>query len=332
MATVENTTTNKEEAAFHGISQGESSIALFGQGAAVGVRGDGSTWHGVAGISTSTTGGAGVYGINNTGSGVIGESAGWMGVYGKTDSTTGGAGVMGEGGATGGPGVIGKSQHWHGVYGETSSPGATGAAAVWGDNKSDGSGVVGHSAGGAGVFGKSENGAAGVFDGRVEVTGDLNVGGVVRVARDVEVQGDVLLQGRDVAELFAVRPAGAAIDAEPGTLMSTTEGGWIVPSDGAYDRRVVGVVAGAGQFRPGVILGAGQDEAARPIAMIGRVYCKADASFGAIEIGDPLTTSPTAGHAMKAADAGQAFGAVVGKALGGLRDGQGLIPIVVSLR
>jgi hypothetical protein len=42
--------TDKEETAFHGVSEGEGSIALFGQGAAVGVRGDGSTWHGVAGI------------------------------------------------------------------------------------------------------------------------------------------------------------------------------------------------------------------------------------------------------------------------------------------
>lgn len=330
MSTMENTTSGQEEPAFHGVAQGESAIAVFGQSAAVGVRGDGRTWHGVAGISTSTTGGAGVSGTNNTGgSGVIGESATWMGVYGKTDSTTGGAGVMGEGGS-GGPGVIGKSQHWHGVYGETLSPGNTGAAAVWGENKSDGSGVVGHSVSGAGIYAKSEQGAAAVLDGRVEVRGDLTVDGHLKAARTIECVEDILLVGRDVAELFEVDVD--ELDAEPGTLMSSAEGGRIAPSRRAYDRRVVGVVAGAGDFRPGLVLGAGRDEKAQAIAMIGRVACKVDASFGEIEVGDLLTTSPAPGYAMKASDPQQAFGAVIGKALAGHVDGRGMIPIVVGLQ
>lgn len=286
---------------------------VHGTSAAAGVLGESTTWHGVVGISDS---GFGVYG-GSSGTGVAGESKTWMGVYGKTDSTTGGAGVMGEG-AAGGPGVIGKSQHWHGVYGETSAPAATGAAAVWGENKADGSGVVAHSVNGAGIYAKSDSGPAGVFDGRVEVRGDI------------EATGDVLLQGGDVAELFAVRPA--ASEAEPGTLMCTNEGGCIAPSCGAYDRKVVGVVAGAGDFRPGLVLRAGQDEHARPIAMVGRVYCKADASFGPIAIGDLLTTSPTLGYAMKATDSARAFGSVIGKALDALPGGQGMIPIVVSLQ
>jgi hypothetical protein len=42
-------------------------------------------------------------------------------------------------------------------------------------------------------------------------------------------------------------------------------------------------------------------------------------------------TSPTPGHAMKARDPLKAFGAGLGKALRPLAEGQGLIPILVSL-
>jgi hypothetical protein len=69
-----------------------------------------------------------------------------------------------------------------------------------------------------------------------------------------------------------------------------------------------------------------------PIALMGKVFCKVDASLGAVEIGDLLTTSPTPGHAMKATDPLKAFGAVIGKALRPLADGQGLIPVLVALQ
>jgi hypothetical protein len=58
----------------------------------------------------------------------------------------------------------------------------------------------------------------------------------------------------------------------------------------------------------------------------------ADAQFGAIATGDLLTTSTTPGHAMKAGDAQQAFGAVIGKAMRPLTHGQGLIPILIALQ
>jgi hypothetical protein len=57
-----------------------------------------------------------------------------------------------------------------------------------------------------------------------------------------------------------------------------------------------------------------------------------DAQYGAIAVGDLLTTSPTPGHAMKATDQLQAFGAVIGKALRPLGEGQGLIPVLISLQ
>ena len=59
---------------------------------------------------------------------------------------------------------------------------------------------------------------------------------------------------------------------------------------------------------------------------------KVDASFGAIHAGDLLTSSPHAGYAMKVSDRAQANGAVIGKALGNLDSGTGLIPVMVTLK
>jgi hypothetical protein len=49
-------------------------------------------------------------------------------------------------------------------------------------------------------------------------------------------------------------------------------------------------------------------------------------------VGDLLTTSSTPGHAMKASESQKAFGSIIGKALRGLREGQGLIPILIALQ
>jgi hypothetical protein len=70
----------------------------------------------------------------------------------------------------------------------------------------------------------------------------------------------------------------------------------------------------------------------QPIALLGKVYCKVDAQFGAIEVGGLLTTSTTPGHAMKADDPAKAFGAVIGKALRPLPEGRGLIPVLIALQ
>lgn len=67
-------------------------------------------------------------------------------------------------------------------------------------------------------------------------------------------------------------------------------------------------------------------------------YVKADASNGAIQPGDLLSVSPTAGVAGKATmltvDGVSFFapGTIIGKALGGLDSGSGLIPVFISIR
>jgi len=67
-----------------------------------------------------------------------------------------------------------------------------------------------------------------------------------------------------------------------------------------------------------------------PIALSGTVLCKVDAGYGAIRVGDLLTTSATAGHAMGAPEA--LPGTIIGKALEPLDNGTGLIKVLVMLR
>jgi hypothetical protein len=299
-----------------GTATGKSSLGVLGKGelwgvrgdGPVGVRGDGKTWNGVEGFSESTSGGFGVFGTNTAGgTGVAGVSKGWMGVYGKSESTTGGAGVMGE---AVGAGVVGVSKTWHGVYGETAS--TAGGAGVWGESKADGNGVVGIGRGfGVGVHGKGGR-LAGYFEGDVEVTGDIR-----RINADCA-------EDFDICEMEQI---------EPGTVMVLGEEGVLYPSQQPYDKRVAGVISGAGNYKPGIVLDKQEsDKVRKPIALVGKVFCKVDARYGAIEVGDLLTTSPTPGHAMKADDPLKAFGTVIGKALRPLAEDQGLIPILIALQ
>jgi hypothetical protein len=139
--------------------------------------------------------------------------------------------------------------------------------------------------------------------------------------------GDIKLTGGDAAEDFELDDAVPA-----GTVMVIGPDGRLAPSREPYDRRVAGVISGAGSCKPGLLLGAGGEGCRQPVALAGRVFCLADAAPRPIAVGDLLTTSPTPGHAMKAHDPKAAFGAVLGKSLGSLSTGLGLIPILVALQ
>jgi len=183
-----------------------------------------------------------------------------------------------------------------------------GGFAFWGDSDSDN---------GTGMFVRGKRLAA-QFVGNVEIAGDLTIlnGKDIRLA--------------DFAEEFDLSDEAGI---EPGSVVVLSDDGAVHESHIAYDKKVAGVVSGAGNFRSAITL---DREASRenrtPVALRGKVYCKVDAHYGAIEVGDLLTTSPTAGHAMKATDPLKAFGAVIGKALQPLTHGQGLIPILIALQ
>ena len=165
--------------------------------------------------------------------------------------------------------------------------------------------------------------------GVVKVNGNSKVNGNIEVSGNIEVNGNILLPGADCAEDFDVKDAQAL---EPGTVMVIGDEDRLHQSKEAYDTRVAGVLSGAGHYRPGLILGKEQSRNNRlPLALTGKVFCKVDAQYSPIRAGDLLTTSPTSGHAMKANDPLKAFGAVIGKALRPLAEGQGLIPILIAL-
>jgi hypothetical protein len=244
---------------------------------------------------------------------VIGELNDGIGVIGKSETATG---VFGTSNTSGG--IEGRSQSGFGVVGRSET-----ATAVLGLGKT-GTGVEGQSQSGFGVVGKGGR-LAGFFDGAVEVTGNINGHPTTKITCF-----DVSLIGGDCAEEFDV---GEAESIEPGTVMVLGEEGVLKPSDRAYDKRVAGVVSGAGGYRPGIVLDKQPAHGNRsPIALLGKVFCKVDAKYAPIEVGDLLTTSATSDHAMKAGDPFRAFGSVIGKALRPLPDGQGLIPVLIALQ
>ena len=144
--------------------------------------------------------------------------------------------------------------------------------------------------------------------------------------------GDIVLQNADFAEDFDIATSESAT-AQPGAVMVLRDDGTLERCTQAYDSRVVGVISGAGGYKPAIVMDKHDDDGNRvPVALVGKIYCRVDAAHGPIAIGDLLTTSFTEGCAMKAADRARAFGAVLGKALAPHSQGIGLIPVLVNLQ
>ena len=186
-----------------------------------------------------------------------------------------------------------------GVAGRNDNPKGAGVLGV----SAQGIGVLARNEGGnaAGLFASSVNGDAGFFQGDVTIAGNLTMSLPTSV---------ISFSGQDCAEHFDIADLR---DIEPGTVMVITDAGTLRPSQQGYDKKVAGVISGAGDYKPGLILGKqeSQDNNKTPLALVGKVYCKVDADYAPIDVGDLLTTSPRAGHAMKADDPLNAFGSVI---------------------
>ena len=141
--------------------------------------------------------------------------------------------------------------------------------------------------------------------------------------------GDIVLANGDLAEEFVVATDD---EVEPGSLLVLDDDANLRLSRKPYDHRLAGVAAGAGANRPAILLNrkAGPDNKVA-LALAGRVFCKVDASYGAVNVGDLLTSSMTPGYAMKAVDGEAGLGTIVGKALSALANGRALIPILVTM-
>ncbi len=290
---------------------------------------------GIAGFSTANVG---VYGESTQYNGVRGvayrlEHGAVVGIH-----NGGGFGLYGQ---SSGHGVVGSSQgNGIGVYGESAQfEGVRGLA-----HHVDHGGVVGiHDGNGIGIYGTS--GGTGVQGDSTSVTGFGGIfrntagGAGLKVVGAAIVDSLQITGGADFAENFdvsAVSDEAEEMNVEAGMVVAIdpVNPGKLALTTTAYDRRVAGIISGAGGVNPGMrmsqtgTLADGQ----HPVALSGRVYCWVDASQGAIEPGDFLTTSNTPGHAMKVADAAKSQGAIIGKAMTGLKAGKGLVLVLVTLQ
>jgi hypothetical protein len=140
-----------------------------------------------------------------------------------------------------------------------------------------------------------------------------------------------VLKGGDYAE--SVDVTGDRTKYEPGDVLviDSSASGKFLKSAEPYSTSVSGIYS----TKPGTV-GRRQltpmaaDEV--PMAMMGIVPTNVTAENGAIHPGDLLVTSSTLGYAMKGTDRNRMLGAVIGKALGGLDSGNGVIEVVVTLQ
>jgi hypothetical protein len=142
-----------------------------------------------------------------------------------------------------------------------------------------------------------------------------------------------VLSGGDYAE--SVNVSGGREEYEPGDVLviDPTSEGKFLKSSIPYSTAVTGIYS----TKPGLV-GRRQLSARAhmkeevPMAMTGIVPTKISTENGPIKPGDLLVTSSKPGYAMKGTDRTQMLGAVIGKAIGHLDSGVGVIEAVVTLQ
>jgi hypothetical protein len=150
------------------------------------------------------------------------------------------------------------------------------------------------------------------------------------IVRDAVVRQLTITGGADLAEPF---PMDAGMEKGSVVVIDPENPGRLKRSAQSYDKRVAGIVSGANGIDPGIALKQeGALDQGENVALTGRVYVLADASQDGIEPGDLLTTSDTPGHAMKVTDHAKAQGAILGKAMGRLKEGKGMVLVLVTLQ
>lgn len=178
----------------------------------------------------------------------------------------------------------------------------------------------------------SPQGAMYFYDasGAVSVEIDGNYEGAGRViTQELQITG-----GADLSEGFNVDHAGANVFPGAVLVIDPESPGELMLAHEPYDTRVAGVVSGAGNIKPGLMMGqlGSLADGEVPVALTGRVYVQVDATEAPIAPGDLLTTGALPGHAMRADDERRRSGAILGKALTGMPAGRGLVLALVSLQ
>jgi hypothetical protein len=158
-----------------------------------------------------------------------------------------------------------------------------------------------------------------------------NASVVIANSGNVSVRTLTIRGGADVAEPFEL----TSNDIAKGSVVVIDEehAGKLKLSTRPCDTQVAGIVSGANGIDPGISLyQQGALEGGQNVALSGRVYVLADASNAAIKPGDLLTTSGTPGHAMKVSDSTRSQGAILGKAMSALKEGKGMVLVLVTLQ
>jgi hypothetical protein len=289
---------------------------------------------GVSGYSEGTTAN-GVYG------GAIGASG--VGVFGQATGSSG-IGVKGQAPASGWAGYFDGRLYVNGnirIPSNSSIINASGKDVFhtgWSSAFGDYTDIKSGYEWGSGEPVAVVAGANGMFVTKGDASGTPHAVTLMKVDTSGRLSCPVLeiTGGADLSEQFNVHSQANAPSPAPGMVVSIDpeKPGDLVISHSPYDRKIAGIISGAGGVNPGMLMGqkGSQANGAIPVALSGRVYCWADASSGAIEPGDLLTTSDNPGHAMKVKDYGKAQGAVLGKAMSLLKSGKGLILVLVSLQ
>ena len=151
----------------------------------------------------------------------------------------------------------------------------------------------------------------------------------------VTADGSITGGGADFAEFMHVDTALAADAYEPGDVLviSADQDRAVTLAAEAYSPAVIGVYStdpaflGGGRYLPDGEM-SGPDVI--PVGIVGIVPVKVSAENGPIHRGDLLTTSATPGHAMRADT--YIPGAILGKAMGELQSGTGVIEVVLLLQ
>ena len=309
--------------------------------------GNGSSDH--AGYFTADWG-FGIYAVSDENAGVRAEAgdisgasqpAGQVGVVGiGEDRGVSGTSRDGEGVtaySVNDAGVYGRSEHDHGVYGQSyASSGDAGYAGYFVGENYRGLYAEGESGWYDAYFG----GSTGIYVVDDIVAGGSKAGYVVDIAlndgRDSLELGDVVVitgAAEPVLGSIPVPRVRKASSANSTGVIGVVDRQFVTPSKevstqeteaespGYFADSTVSMAEGGGIAR-GEYVGVVTLGSFRAI--------KVDASYGAIQPGDLLVSSDNPGYAMRATN--PQVGTVIGKALGSLDSGTGVIPVLITLQ
>lgn len=154
----------------------------------------------------------------------------------------------------------------------------------------------------------------------------------IDTAGNVHARGAFYANGSDYAE--SVHVVGPSAQYEPGDVLTIDPASEsrFLRSETAYSTGVAGIYS----TKPGVL---GSSHAMDPpvpeeipLAIHGMVPCKVSAENGPVSPGDLLVSAGTPGYAMKGTDRSRMLGAVIGKSLGNLERGTGVVNVLVTLQ